>query len=285
MSIAGGGRSCTGISSSPDRNPSAPDTNAPPPHRKTRSGAPPPCARWAAKLTRMSRARRGAVAGSPSVPTRERPREHRLAALENEHVARLGPELDDGDRVGLGQRCDEGNERAQHERADPHALRLVRVGPLHEVDAGAHVLESRHGRDDRKLAVLGAGRGGASRRRRCRGRTGPARRARRRARRPAASGPCPGGASGESPRASRRWPSPTASGPRGSPRPAPGRRRSEPPRRRCRWRPRRPTRRGRARSCGTQNRTRATFTLALPMSMPSQVGMPLALLSAHSMLK
>jgi hypothetical protein len=33
------------------------------------------------------------------------------------------------------------------------------------------------------------------------------------------------------------------------------------------------------------DRTRATFTLALPMSMPNQVGMPLVLLSAHSMLK
>ena len=33
------------------------------------------------------------------------------------------------------------------------------------------------------------------------------------------------------------------------------------------------------------DRTRATFTLVLPISIPNQVGMPIALRFAHSMLK
>ncbi len=103
-----------------------------------------------ANVAREPRRRRRETLGAH----RQRPREHGLAALEDEHLARLRPELHDRHGVGLGERRDERHERAERERADPHALGLLRVGRLHEVDARAHVLDARHGGDDRQLAVL-----------------------------------------------------------------------------------------------------------------------------------
>ena len=160
-------------------------------------------------------------------------------------------------------------------------------GLLHEVDARAHVLDARDGGDDRELPVGSRPLEQA-----------PVEHGARRGRRAPASSSsyastsasCFCAVAGRSSRwIAAREPSMAVATASSALRLALERARRPPrgrPRRRRRWPRRRPTRRARARSCGRPSARAATFTLALPMSMPSQVGMssPFVLLS-HSMLK
>ena len=196
-----------GPRASPRGSPRRPETKAPPPHRKTRLGAVPPCARWAAKLTRRSRASRSAVAGRPSVPVDSvrantgspaRGRGSRSPSRPGRRRRPVSPSASAGTY---------GTSAASANAPTPTRSGSCPRGRLDELDARADVLDARDRRHDGQLPVVAVALEQApveDRAGRCR--TGPGPRARRRARRRAASGRSPGAGAGGWRRASPRWP-------------------------------------------------------------------------------